>query len=173
MSSRCLSAAFCGLLILSACQREKQELRPAPTQVVVYGDSARESDIEPGGVLPDATVNNPYEGTAYGISEGQRLFAWYNCAGCHANGGGGIGPPLIKTNWIYGDKPANLFDTVVKGRPNGMPAWGGKIPQYQIWQLVTYIRSLNGEEPTSATPVRPDTIEQDPHTLRPEAGAAK
>ena len=52
-------------------------------------------------------------------------------AGCHANGGGGIGPPPIRKDqrdWIYGGEPSNVFDTIVKGRPNGMPTWGGKIP---------------------------------------------
>ncbi len=95
----------------------------------------------------------------------QRLFTWYNCAGCHSNGGGGIGPPLIKNDWIYGGEPANLFDTIVKGRPNGMPTWGGRIPEYQIWQIVAYVRSMNDQEPQSATPVRSDMIEKDPSTI--------
>ena len=29
------------------------------------------------------------------MGEGKRLFAAYNCNGCHAQGGGGIGPPLM------------------------------------------------------------------------------
>jgi cytochrome c oxidase cbb3-type subunit III len=30
----------------------------------------------------------------------------------------------------------------------GMPAWGTRIPQQQIWQLVAYIQSINtGHEP--------------------------
>lgn len=111
-------------------------------------------------------VNNPSHGSAYDISEGQRLYSWYNCSGCHANGGGAIGPPLIKTEWIYGGEPANMFDTIVKGRPNGMPAWGGRIPAYQIWQIIAYVRSLNNLEPKSAVGVRPDTIEQSPQTLQ-------
>ena len=78
-----------------------------------------------------------------------------------------MGPPLIKSTWIYGGEPANLFDTIVKGRPNGMPAWGNRIPEYQVWQLVSYVRSLNNLEPTSATPARLDTIQQDPTALRP------
>jgi cytochrome c oxidase cbb3-type subunit 3 len=133
---------------------------------VVFGDAAREDDIQPGGPQTMPQVNNPEYGKAYDISEGQRLFNWYNCSGCHANGGGGIGPPLIKTEWIYGGEPANLFDTIVKGRPNGMPAWGGKIPEYQVWQLVAYVRSMNKLEPKAATPTRPDTIEQSPQTLQ-------
>jgi len=121
-------------------------------------------------VSPTQEVRNPYEGNAYAISEGQRLYSWYNCSGCHANGGGGIGPPLIKKDqrdWIYGGSSANIFDTIVKGRPNGMPTWGGKIPEYQIWQLVTYIRSLNKLEPQSATPARTDTLEQKSNTILP------
>ena len=79
-------AAFVSLL--AGCQREKQELRPRPAQVAVYGDAARESEIQPGGPQTQAAVNNPFYSNALAISEGQRLFSWYNCSGCHANGGG-------------------------------------------------------------------------------------
>jgi cytochrome c oxidase cbb3-type subunit III len=153
-------------LIATGCQREKHDIRPSPTQLAIYGDAAKESDLRPGGPInPQPVVRNPYNGSGYDISEGQRLYNWYNCSGCHANGGGAIGPPLIKTTWIYGGEPANIFDTIVKGRPNGMPAWGGRIPEYQIWQIVAYVRSMNGQQPTSATPVRLDTIEPNPQNI--------
>ncbi|HEX4167799.1 MAG TPA: c-type cytochrome [Bryobacteraceae bacterium] len=157
----------CGaLLLVVGCQREKRDLRPSPPEIAVYGDAAKESDLRPGGPInPQPVVRNPYNASGYDVSEGQRLFNWYNCSGCHANGGGGIGPPLIKTTWIYGGEPANLFDTIVKGRPNGMPAWGGRIPAYQIWQIIAYVRSMNGQQPTSATSSRPDTIETNPQNL--------
>lgn len=154
--------AACLLLALTGCWREQRPSRPAPGAVVVFGNAARESDLQPGGPQSQSKVVNPYHGNAWAISEGQRLFGWYNCTGCHANGGGGIGPPLIKKDWTYGGEDANLFDTIVKGRPNGMPAWGGRIPEYQIWQLATYIRSLNQQD---ATPPRLDTIEPNPATL--------
>lgn len=165
--SKAVWAAAFSLTLLTSCQREKRDLRPSPTRLAIYGDAARESTLIPGGPIPTrAEVTNPYNGSGYDISEGQRLFNWYNCSGCHANGGGGIGPPLIKKEWTYGGEPANIFDTIVKGRPNGMPSWGGRIPEYQIWQIVAYVRSMNGEQPTSATPTRPDTIETSPQTLR-------
>src|SRR5437764_6632172 len=127
-------AVICvSLIALVSCKRERRDVRPEPTRVVVFGDAARQSDLQPGGPLPQAS--NPFHGIAYDVAEGSRLFGWYNCSGCHANGGGAIGPPLIKDNWVYGGEPANLFETIVKGRPNGMPAWGGRIPEYQIWQL--------------------------------------
>ena len=162
-----LGALCCALALipLAGCTREKRQLRPQPASVIVFGAAARESQIQPAGQQTEPHSSNPSEGNALDISEGQRLFAQYNCTGCHANGGGGIGPPLIKSQWIYGNEPENLFDTIVKGRPNGMPSWGEKIPQYQVWQLVTYIRSMNKEEPRSATPERPDTIEQNSGTI--------
>src|SRR5581483_9644860 len=89
-------------IALTACQQQKMVLRPEPARVAVFSDAARESDLQPGGAATQPSVSNPYYASAYAISEGQRLFGWYNCSGCHANGGGGIGPPLIKNEWIYG-----------------------------------------------------------------------
>ncbi len=156
----------CALLLVASCQREHRDIRPSPTRLAVYGDAARESPLRPGGsVPPQAVVTNPYNASAYDISEGQRLFDWYNCSGCHSHGGGGIGPPLIKTEWIYGGEPENLFDTIVKGRPNGMPSWGGKVPEYQIWEIVAFVRSMNGQQPRSATASRLDMIEPNPQTI--------
>ena len=158
-----------------SCQREKRDVKPAPARLAVYGDAAPEGTLRPGGSAgPQSEVTNPYNGSAYDISEGQRLYESFNCSGCHAEGGGAIGPPLIKTAWTYGGEPANIFDTIVKGRPNGMPSWGGRIPEYQVWQIVAYVRSLNGLQPTSATSSRPDTIEGNPQNLQNrKAGATR
>ena len=157
-------AAAC-VAVMTGCQREQRNVRPAPTRLAIFGDAAVESTLRPGGGR-GAPVVNTYNGNAYDISEGQRLYGWYNCSGCHFNGGGGIGPPLIKKQWIYGGEDANLFDTIVKGRPNGMPTWGGRIPENQIWQIVAYVKSMNQEQPQSATPKRLDTMEPNPYTLR-------
>lgn len=173
MCSHCLRiVAGCCLLFAIGCQREQRNLRPEPARLAVFGDAAPESTLLPGGSKTPPAVSNPSYGNAYDISEGQRLYNWYNCSGCHANGGGAIGPPLIKKDWIYGGAPANLFDTIVKGRPNGMPTWGGRIPEYQIWQIVAYLRSLNQEQPQSATSKRLDILETYPQAIR-EPGAAK
>jgi cytochrome c oxidase cbb3-type subunit 3 len=164
-------AIGCCLLTLIACNREKRETRPSPAVTGLLGNAGSETAISPSGATTVVNVRNPYEGNAYAISEGQRLYDWYNCSGCHAHGGGGIGPPLIKEDqrdWIYGSEPFNIFDTIVKGRPNGMPTWGGRIPEYQIWQIVTYVRSLNKLEPQAATPARYDALEQKTNTILPD-----
>jgi cytochrome c oxidase cbb3-type subunit 3 len=157
--------AMLAVVLCCACRRETRNLRPEPARLAVFGDAARESELQPGGGNTQRVVLNPSQGNANDIAEGQRLFAWYNCTGCHFHGGGGIGPPLIKTEWLYGDDPANIFNTIVKGRPNGMPSWSGKIPEYQVWQLVAYVRSMNGKEPSAATPARSDEIEQNSGTV--------
>jgi cytochrome c oxidase cbb3-type subunit III len=162
---RNLAVILVFVALLTGCNREQRNLRPSPTRLAIYGGAAVESTLHPGGATAPR-VTNPSNGNAYDISEGQRLFGWYNCSGCHANGGGGIGPPLIKKEWIYGNEDANLFDTIVKGRPNGMPTWGGRIPENQIWQIVAYVKSMNQEQPQSATPKRLDTLEPNPQTLR-------
>jgi cytochrome c oxidase cbb3-type subunit 3 len=86
----------------------------------------------------------PYQENAWAVSEGKRLFVWYNCAGCHSHGGGGMGPPLMDEKWIYGSDPIKVHQSIVEGRPNGMPSFGGKIPDAQIWQIVAYVRSMSG-----------------------------
>jgi cytochrome c oxidase cbb3-type subunit 3 len=90
-------------------------------------------------------VRNPYERNAWAVSEGRRLFTSFNCVGCHAHGGGGMGPALMDAWWIYGSEPVDIYAVIVEGKPNGMPAFGGKLTDPQIWQLVAYVRSLSGE----------------------------
>lgn len=97
----------------------------------------------PGGVSMPIAQNNPYGNDPIAIQDGRRLFDWYNCSGCHGgHGGGGMGPSLRDKVWLYGDRDDQIFDSIAEGRSNGMPSWGRKIPEDQIWQLVAYIKSM-------------------------------
>ena len=58
---------------------------------------------------------------------------------------------LTLTAVTYAD-PASLYSTIVGGRPNGMPAWRGKIPDYQVWQLVTYVEAMRAGRGIAAPP---------------------
>lgn len=146
-------------LALLACRRERRDIVPGPHDAA-RPLPVRMSNLQPGPKsLPAAAdFNNPYEGNAYAASEGQRLFEQYNCAGCHFHGGGGIGPPLMDEEWIYGSSPANIYLTISEGRPNGMPSYGGHIPSNQIWQLTTYVRAVGGLQPQNVTPTRGDEM---------------
>src|SRR5437764_13996742 len=81
-------------LALVACEREKREFRPSPP-VAASETNVRETTLQPGPNVPVPDAKNDYEGNAYAMNEGKRLFENYNCVGCHEHGGGGIGPPLI------------------------------------------------------------------------------
>jgi cytochrome c oxidase cbb3-type subunit 3 len=71
-------------------------------------------------------------------------FNQFNCIGCHApNGGGGMGPSLSNSTFIYGSEPENIYLTILQGRPKGMPAWGNILPDHVIWDLVTYISGIS------------------------------
>jgi cytochrome c oxidase cbb3-type subunit 3 len=152
-------AALLVIVMLASCHREERALTPdAPSSQ--RAKPVRISDLQPGPKQLAATaLENPYEGNAYAISQGQQLFDQYNCSGCHFHGGGGIGPALMDDEWIYGHSPTNIFMSISEGRPNGMPSYGGHIPDAQIWQLTTYVRSVGGFEPQGATAPRNDAMQ--------------
>ena len=95
---------------------------------------------------PDKTIpqpDNPFAEKKPAMVEGRRLFLQMNCAGCHGDhAGGGMGPSLRDVDWLYGSSDAQIFGTIRQGRAHGMPTWQTKLSDDQIWQLVTYIKSL-------------------------------
>ena len=118
-------------LHVSGCERETRNFQ----QPAARTQSVAVSDLYPGGGRPPTSSDNPAERNAYSLAEGKTLFSTYNCTGCHANGGGGMGPALMDDEWIYGYQPEQIFRTILEGRPNGMPAFRQKIPDYQIWEI--------------------------------------
>jgi cytochrome c oxidase cbb3-type subunit 3 len=145
------------VLAVGACEREERRLQETPPAAAATPVSL--SELHPGPAYVISRTEGPYDRNAYGISEGQRLFSWYNCSGCHSHGGGGMGPPLMDDQWIYGSDPAQIFSSIVEGRPNGMPTFRGRIPNYQVWQIVAYVRSLSGLTPKAARPGREDNMQ--------------
>jgi cytochrome c oxidase cbb3-type subunit 3 len=156
-----------GCIFALGCQRETRRFRESPP-AATSETAVTMSELQPGPKARDLPVLNPYERNAYGVSEGERLFSAYNCTGCHSHGGGGIGPALMDDQWIYGSDPENIFATIVEGRPNGMPAFRGKIPNNQVWQLVAYVRSLSGLLPKDIAPARDDHMVAGPEPQRTE-----
>lgn len=144
--------------ITLACEREERGFRVEPPHAERI-NSKQLTTLQPGEPAPPPAVVNEYEENAFALTEGKRLFSQMNCTGCHANGGGAIGPALMDAKWIYGSRPEQVFATIVEGRPNGMPSFRNKLPDYQIWQLAAYVRSLSGQVPKDAAPGRNDNMQ--------------
>jgi cytochrome c oxidase cbb3-type subunit III len=147
------ACAWCALgLAVVSCEREA---RPFDQQQVVP-------------VVRGPSEESPLQENAWSIAEGKRLYEAFNCVGCHSHGGGGMGPPLMDDKWIYGSRPANIFDTIVEGRPNGMPPFRERVPPAQVWQIVAYVRSMSGQAPQAALPGRSDHMSSGtPENQRP------
>ena len=159
-------------LTLAACQREERNYRSDP--------AATESEekvalvpLFPGPSTPTSSISGKgkeFEANAYHLSQGKTLYAWFNCNGCHSNGGGGSGPALMDDRWIYGGQIENIVQTIREGRPNGMPSFRGKVPDDQIWQLAAYVRSMSGQVSSAAAPARNDDMHPGPAENRTSGG---
>jgi cytochrome c oxidase cbb3-type subunit III len=141
---------------MTGCKREQRVFDPGSAGAQI-ADSVALNEVHAGGTVPPPTAAQ-YQESAYAVSEGKRLYVAYNCVGCHAHGGGAIGPALMDSEWIYGSHPEQIYSDIVQGRPNGMPSFAGKIPDYQVWELVGYVRSLSGQLPSDAAPSRSDEM---------------
>lgn len=160
-----LVIAFVALVATSpaSCRRETRSYHPeAPDAVPIQGPR---SGALHAGPAPESTqvavAGRPgqYKETAQAIMEGQQLFQSFNCGGCHSDGGGGMGANLMDNRWYYGYQPQQIFDTIVQGRQNGMPSFAGRIPAYQIWEIVAYVRSISGLVSPDASSGRNDHME--------------
>src|SRR5215469_15274995 len=96
-----------------------------------------------------AQGKNPYAGDARVAKVGESQFR-ANCAFCHGLGarGGGRGPDLTRTPKKHGDSDAEIFNTINNGvpgtamPPNGSTGQGVGMTEEEIWQVITYIRSV-------------------------------
>jgi len=106
----------------------------------------RTSTLQAGAPTLAVYSRNPYSGDENAIADGRRLYAWMNCLGCHGElGGGGIGPPLADADWIYGGEDAVIYQSIMQGRPNGMPTYEGKVTPGDAWKIAAFVRTLSAD----------------------------
>jgi cytochrome c oxidase cbb3-type subunit 3 len=144
---------------LAGCQREDRHFREVPPSATPGPIVQTSGGFVPGPPQPQVTARNAYLTNAYAVSEGESLYNQMNCVGCHFHGGGGIGPPLMDEKWIYGSQPENIYQSIEQGRPNGMPAWGTRLSNDQIWKITAYVISLSGRMRKDVAPGRQDHMQ--------------
>jgi mono/diheme cytochrome c family protein len=142
-------------------QQQPQQPSTAPATLIQHPDN-----IQPGLALRGgfAQLTNPFEGDRGKIKEGGALFVSYNCMDCHgADGSGAMGPSLADGRWHFGGTAGEVYQSIYEGRPEGMPAWGGRIPDDQIWRLVAYVQSLGAGKDVSTENFTGKTIQKMGH----------
>src|SRR3984957_3567826 len=85
----------------------------------------------------------PYYDNQNAVNIGKALFYAMNCAGCHSNGGGGMGPSLLNGPRRYGGRLEQIRQSIADGRPNGMPSWRARLSDADLWRLAAYVRSMS------------------------------
>ena len=153
--------ALLAVLALAAagCDRERRSFREVPPGMTAF-PAVQTTELQAGPKSTDPSFA-AYQENRWAVGQGQTFYEQYNCAGCHApGGGGGMGPPLNDDEWIYGSDPENVFAAIVEGRPNGMPSFRGRIDNAQLWQLVAYVRTLSGLTPPDVWPARQDHMQE-------------
>ena len=108
---------------------------------------------EPPMSLEQATIkmHNPLQPTPENLAKGKEQFNTY-CAPCHGESAQGNGPVAH----ILAKPPKNLVSGTSKDLPDGyiygairdgmlsMPSYAEEMPAEQRWQVVMYIRSMQG-----------------------------
>jgi cytochrome c oxidase cbb3-type subunit III len=165
MSSLCRNSVLSLTLIMAlcGCDREERQTRGKPLAETVPAAVSPDTIFPAGGTLPPLDARAAaYENNAPAIAEGQRLYNWMNCSGCHFHGGGGMGVALMDGKWRYGGRIDQIAASIMEGRPNGMPAWRGRLTEQQIWQLAAYVRTLSGQQRKDAVSARADEMSNTP-----------
>src|SRR5262245_10577050 len=100
-------------------------------------------------------LKNPLSSDADSIEAGKKLYQRF-CASCHgpqAKGDGGLalsgGTPsdLTDETWDYGSSDGEIFVVIRDGVSSDMLSYKEKLTEKQIWQVVTFLRSLGPKEP--------------------------
>src|SRR6266851_1055681 len=106
------------------------------------------------GLTLRAQEKNPFAGDAKAAKLGESQFR-ANCAFCHGLGarGGARGPDLSRAQKRHGNSDAELFRTINEGvpgtamPPNGATQQGVGMTEEEIWQVISYIRSVQAKAP--------------------------
>jgi Tol biopolymer transport system component/mono/diheme cytochrome c family protein len=122
--------------------------------IIVEQDGQRHQAVFPMQVREDAAsiLRNPLATDLNTIPLGQAIYA-RQCASCHGTNGQGDGPAATRLQ----PPPSNLTQHLTVGKHSdgevfrwirhgipgsAMPAQGGQLTETEIWQVVTYLRTL-------------------------------
>jgi mono/diheme cytochrome c family protein len=96
-------------------------------------------------------LKNPVPFTGDSLARGRRLYS-ANCIPCHGEKGDGAGPvgkamgvPDILQDFYKNRADGRVYAVIMLGGAN-MPRYGYKFSEYERWDIVNYLRFLQGKE---------------------------
>ena len=100
----------------------------------------------------EANRENPVMADHHSIETGAGLFQQY-CSSCHGTNADGKGPAGMALNppptnlvAMSGHHPDGDFAWKIKNGRGAMPAWDQTFDDTEVWHLVNFIQSLEGEK---------------------------
>lgn len=141
-------------------QEEQPQQRNEPAQTTT---SSKES---PSAASPHQLVitpeqkalKNPAKFTDESVEKGKKLFAT-QCAMCHGQTGNGKGdlaevmhispPDFTKPETLANRTDGEIF-TIIDSGSGSMPGEAKRLKENQAWDLVNFLRSLEGKKPAKA-----------------------
>jgi cytochrome c oxidase cbb3-type subunit 2 len=138
----------------------KTELDALTAYIQVIGTAVKKAPAAAAGAVKQHHVPNPLAGNSPAIAAAAPLYKKH-CAMCHGEDGkGGIGPSLADDMFLYiaGDVPDDdYFEVIYNGteagrledgrvEKGGMPPFSRSMDKDNIWAMVSYIRTLQGNK---------------------------
>jgi mono/diheme cytochrome c family protein len=100
-------------------------------------------------------LKNPVASDTASIEEGRKIYLRH-CASCHGPSGkgdgsmalaGGTPADLTDETWDHGSSDGEIFVAIRDGVSADMEPYKDRLSDKQIWQLVTYLRSIGPKQP--------------------------
>jgi mono/diheme cytochrome c family protein len=149
MAAACGACAF--LLAVSVLLAQSRNSEKPSFEAVPKYDPAIYADLQK---APEKARNrpNPLQNDPDAVAAGAILFEQH-CAECHGNAAeGSPKAPSLLVPEVRNATPGTLFWLITNGVVRKkMPVWS-KLPEPQRWQLVRYMKSLNGSAPAGESP---------------------
>lgn len=118
--------------------------------VVAFASAGQSTTPRRGGNAEAAKVANPVPRTPESIASGRKTYARL-CVRCHGpegkgdgGGAGAGGQPADFTDaaWDFGSSDGEIFSVIRDGTSADMEAYGERLKEPEIWELVHFLKSL-------------------------------
>jgi mono/diheme cytochrome c family protein len=154
-------------VLLAAFSRYVRDRRPRwawRAQLAAIGAGAPGLVLVVAGVLSltggssVGAVTNPIPDTVSSVDRGGVVYQ-ATCARCHGVDALGSGvdagstqvrPPNLRSGHLNQHTDSDIYKWISDGLPRGMPAWAGPLSEADRWNLVNYLRSINGHPPSAS-----------------------